>query len=82
MDGDFLGKILGDAVEGTLKTISWLFWIAVIAVLGLVTLGVWDIIKWIRPKAKTYESKTILVPTIKLHTDGKTVDTIYVYKWK
>lgn len=30
----------------------------------------------------TYESKTILVPEIKLHTDGKVIDTIYVYKIK
>ena len=28
------------------------------------------------------ESKTILKPTIKLHTDGTTIDTIYVYKAK
>lgn len=30
----------------------------------------------------TYESHKIIKPTIKLHTDGKTIDTIYVYNFK
>lgn len=30
----------------------------------------------------TLESKTRLVPEIRLHTDGKTVDTIFIYKLK
>lgn len=81
MDSGFIGMVLNDAIKSTARTIGWLFWIAVIAVAGLVILGVYDIVKWVR-KTDKYESKTLLVPTIKLHTDGKVVDTIYVYKIK
>jgi len=28
------------------------------------------------------EHKEIIIPTIKLTTDGKTIDTIYIYKFK
>ncbi len=54
--------------------------IAIVAFVGLLIYNIYD---WTKsPKTKTLESKTILVPEIKLHTDGKTVDTIYVYKLK
>lgn len=31
---------------------------------------------------QTFESKVIIHPEIKLETDGKKIDTIYVYKFK
>lgn len=30
----------------------------------------------------TYESHKIITPTIKLHTDGVKIDTIYIYKFQ
>lgn len=33
-------------------------------------------------KTNKVESKTLITPEIRLTTDGKTVDTVYVYKTK
>jgi hypothetical protein len=68
--------------SGMFDGIVRMLWVGMIALLLLIILGVYDLVRWVWPKDKTYESKTILVPKIKLHTDGKVIDTIYVYKIK
>lgn len=52
-------------------------------IVALIVCGIgFGIYKLTQGDKNTHESKTIIVPTIKLHTDGKTIDTIYVYKFK
>jgi hypothetical protein len=51
--------------------------IGIILTLGLGGYVVYD--KFIRSKA--IETHKPIKPSIKLHTDGKTIDTIYVYKF-
>jgi len=48
----------------------------------LIVVGTCNCYHHVNPAPIVLESKTILVPEIKLHTDGKVVDTIYIYKIK
>ncbi len=65
--------------------INFLFKLAIFGVISIfVFIGylVYKFIELGNPKPIIIESKTKLTPEIKLHTDGKTIDTIYVYKQK
>ncbi len=67
-----------NSFDGIFTAIFTVGIIATLVVGGII----YGVIRLVRPPKDTYESKTILVPTIKLHTDGKVIDTIYVYKIK
>ena len=55
----------------------------VIAILGIVSfIGFSIYIFYDKSGEQIYESKIIVQPEIKLETDGKKIDTIYVYKFK
>jgi len=55
----------------------------IIAILGVVSfIGFSIYIFYDKSGEQIYESKIIVQPEIKLETDGKKIDTIYVYKFK
>lgn len=55
----------------------------VIAILGIVSfIGFSIYIFYDKSGEQIYESKIIVQPEIKLQTDGKKIDTLYVYKFK
>jgi len=56
---------------------SLIFYIALIALVGggIIVGGIWFFTD------KDYiESKTLITPEIELTTDGKTIDTLYIYR--
>lgn len=64
---------LGEAF-GCLITIAI---VGIIAIVGYTGYFIYD-----KTGTQTFESKVIIQPEIKLVTDGKKIDTIYVYKFK
>ena len=66
---DSLGQIL-----------AGLFIIAILGVVSFIGFSVY--IFYDKSGEQIYESKIIVQPEIKLETDGKKIDTIYVYKFK
>ena len=64
---------LGEAL-GCLATIAI---VGIIAIVGYTGYFIYD-----KTGTQTLESKVIIQPEIKLETDGKKIDTIYVYKFK
>lgn len=68
------------AGEGIGDALGCLFAVAVMGVTLTIVFSVYYIYDSFR--VKTYESKAIIQPEIKLETDGKKIDTLYVYKFK
>lgn len=66
----------GEIFSGLLTGLMTCFIVAVIGIFGC---GYFVYDKWI--KKHEYISHRILIPEKRLHTDGKTIDTIYVYKF-
>lgn len=60
-----IGKGLGEALLFVV--------VAVAAIVAVISWVFWD-------NSEEIESKTLIVPEIRLETDGKKIDTIYVYK--
>ena len=58
---------------GTALMIGFFSAILLIIAISYILIGIFN--------SHSYESKHLITPTIKLHTDGKTIDTIYVYKF-
>lgn len=70
--------MMGNPAEGLFTALSIIVVFVFVLAIGLgVFLGktIWDDDGYI-------ESKTIIQPAIKLTTDGKKIDTLYVYKIK
>lgn len=67
-------------MEGLGKAISFLFGLTIIGIVGIILLGSYITFDWF--KGKQIESPKKLVPEIKLTTDGKKIDTLYIYKLK
>lgn len=62
---------IGSAIFGTFITLA----IVTFVIGGCIVGGVWYFMD------KDYiESKDIIIPEIKLQTDGKNIDTIYIYR--
>jgi len=72
-----VGEILGGMIEGLARSLAICFIIALIGFLGC---GYFIYDKWIRDSS-IKESSHKIIPTYKLHTDGKTIDTIWIYKF-
>ena len=66
-----IGKNIGDFFTGIIYLLSFFFIISIV-------LGVMFLIQLFR--GETIKSKTPIKPQIELVTDGKKVDTIYIYK--
>jgi hypothetical protein len=66
--------------EGIGKAIGCLAFIAIIGIIGIFSFGLYLI--YDNTGEQVFESKVIVKPEIKLTTNGKTIDTIYVYKFK
>lgn len=60
--------------------IGCLFTIGIAAVVGVLLLGGYITFDWF--KGDVIESPKRLTPEIRLTTDGKKVDTLYIYKLK
>lgn len=67
-------------MEGLGQAIGCLFTIAIVGLIGIVLLGGYITFDWF--KGDIIESPKRLTPEIKLTTDGKKVDTLYIYKLK
>ena len=76
----FFVQGIGDAIGSAITNLI------IIAVIGIVAIFSWigyGTYKFINNKNETIiESNHIIKPTTKLHTDGTTIDTIYVYTFK
>ncbi len=66
--GNFISKLLAIAILGGISVICW------------ISFGVYKI--YTPTNEYVIESNNKITPTTKLHTDGKTIDTIYVYTFK
>lgn len=69
-----------DGNIGKLEAIGCLFTIGIAAVVGVLILGGYITFDWF--KGDVIESPKRLTPEIRLTTDGKKVDTLYIYKLK
>lgn len=67
-------------MEGIGQAIGCLVTIAIIGLIGITLLGGYITFDWF--KGDVIESPKRIVPEIKLTTDGKKVDTLYIYKLK
>jgi hypothetical protein len=65
-------------MEGIGQAIGCLVTIAVAGVIGVFLLGSYVTFDW--AKGDVIESQKRIVPEIKLTTDGKRVDTLFIYK--
>ena len=73
------GNMFNGVVEGIINMLM----IGIISCILLICfIGYFVYDKFIGKKEIKIESKVLIVPEIKLTTDGKTIDTIYVYKLK
>ena len=71
--------------EGIGEAIGFLYMLAIaglIAIVALIGFGGYEGYQHFFAKTRSFESHELLKPSIKLHTDGKTIDTIYVYTIK
>lgn len=66
--------------QGIAEAFGCLAVLAVVGVLG--TIGFASYTLYTNIGTQTYESRTVVKPDYKLVTDGKKVDTIYVYKFE
>ncbi len=64
------------------KGLGTMLLVGFIAVVIVIIMGGYGLYRVIFPKEKKIESKELIVPEIKLVTDGKTIDTVYIYKEK
>lgn len=67
-------------MEGIGQAIGCLVTIAIAGIVGVVLLG--SYLTFDKVKGDVIESPKRLTPEIKLTTDGKKVDTLYIYKLK
>ena len=67
-------------VEGLGRAIGCLFWVAGLAL--IFSIGAGSYVAYDFFSTEKIESPKKIEPEIKLTTDGKVVDTIYVYKLK
>lgn len=67
-------------VEGLGQAIGCLFWVAALAL--IISLGAGSYVAYDFFSTEKIESPNKIEPEIKLTTDGKKIDTIYVYKSK
>jgi hypothetical protein len=65
-------------VEGIGQAIGCLVTIAIAGIIGVFLLGGYLTFDWV--KGDILESKKRIVPEIRLTTDGKKVDTLFIYK--
>ncbi len=65
-------------MEGLGKAIGCLFTIAIIGLIGIMGSGLYLSYDYFRED--TIESPKRITPEIKLTTDGKKVDTLFIYK--
>ena len=61
------------------KGIGTLLLILAIGFFGFIGFGIYETYRFFFGQS-VIESKTLINPEIKLHTDGKVIDTIYVYR--
>jgi len=66
--------------QGISKFIGRLFILGIIGIICTIFFSIYLI--YTKTGVQTYETKTKVQPEIKLETDGKKIDTIYVYKFK
>ena len=76
MDG--IGQGIGEAL-GCLYVLAIAGLIAIVALIGV---GGYEGYQYFFAETRSFESHDLLKPSIKLHTDGKAIDTIYVYTIK
>ena len=67
-------------MEGLGEALGCLATIAIVGIISFVLYTGYFI--YDKTGVQTIESKVIVQPEIKLETDGKKIDTIYVYKFK
>ena len=67
-------------MEGLGEALGCLATIAIVGIISFVLYTGYFI--YDKTGVQTIESKVIIEPEIKLETDGKKIDTIYVYKFK
>jgi len=67
-------------MEGLGDALGCLFTIAIAGIISFVVYTTYII--YYKSGTQTFESEIIVKPIIKLKTDGKKIDTIYVYKFK
>jgi len=67
-------------MEGLGEALGCLATIAIVGIISFVLYTGYFI--YDKTGVQTIESKIIVQPEIKLETDGKKIDTIYVYKFK
>ena len=67
-------------MEGLGEALGCLATIAIIGIISFILYTGYFI--YDKTGVQTIESKVIVKPEIKLETDGKKIDTIYVYKFK
>jgi len=62
--------------------VTTLIVIGLVATAMAICFGCYKIYTWITPNEFSIESKYLITPQIKLHTDGVKIDTTYIYKTK
>jgi hypothetical protein len=67
-------------MEGLGKAIGCLFAIAIIGIIGII--GFTGYFTWDFFEEESIESPKRIIPEIKLTTDGKKVDTVFIYRIK
>ena len=65
-------------MEGIGQAIGCLITIAIVGIIGVILLGGYLTFDWF--KGDLIESQKRIVPEIRLTTDGKKVDTLFIYK--
>jgi len=71
---------IGSSIAGVFGTLIIIAIIGIISVIGWLGYGGYKLAT--SSDEQVIEANHKIIPTIKLHTDGKTVDTIYVYTYK
>jgi hypothetical protein len=67
-------------MESLGKAIGFLFTLTITAIVGMILFGGYIIFNWF--KGEVIESPKRIEPEIELITDGKKIDTLYIYKLK
>jgi hypothetical protein len=67
-----------EIAESIAKTISWIVISAIVILLGVGVFLNYEMTK----TTNTNESKTKIKPDYRLETNGKKIDTVYIYKFK
>jgi hypothetical protein len=69
--------MVGEAIA---EGFTGLFRVAMVGVIAIAVCLFFGVKAIFFPKKKEIVSKTLIVPEIRLHTDGKKIDTLYVYR--